>query len=129
MLVVRKQQLAALTAAAEQRFLANLCAFVAERSPSVAADQGEAQRMVEAGVARARGHGLREQRAIALFVMLMFEQAPNFDEHPRVAELLAAPGGSPEARLRRVAGSITEAEWAAVRAASDPSAWQPPPLE
>src|SRR5262249_53790968 len=123
MLVIREAQLRAFEAARHSALARRLVIFLQERH--AAGDDPEALRAkVETGIQRAARHGLKDDASVALFVALMFEFAPNFDQHPRVRELLRGTSAPPAVRLRRVVGSIAESEWSEIRAAADASAWR-----
>lgn len=45
--------------------------------------------MISVALARARGHGFKTPSDLSVFAMLMFEVAPNFDEHPAMRDTFA----------------------------------------
>lgn len=79
--------------------------------------------MVRAGVGRARRYGLRGQGAIAGFVTLMLEAAPNFDGDPYLRRYLTDPDVAPDARVDHLLERALELDWIAVKEAYDPAAW------
>ena len=83
----------------------------------------ELHKLLRAAVARARRHGLTWESAIAGFVTLMFNIAPNFDEHPAFQRVLANPALSEEDRVAAVFSQVTPEEWEQAEDAYDDSAW------
>lgn len=84
--------------------------------------EADLRRVVEAGMDRALRHGLEDEAEQLAFLSLMLAFAPNFDQHPRVAAVLAGPGTA-EARLEDL-GALPDEVWNEVLAAYDPKAWR-----
>lgn len=80
-------------------------------------------KMVRAGVARARAHGLENESDLAAFVALMFAAAPNFDEHPLLRRILTDDATEPARRIALLLEQTTEQNWEAVRQNYRPAAW------
>lgn len=66
---------------------------------------------VRLAIARARRWALGTISDLAGFAALMFELAPNFDEHPSFRRVLADPTIPPEAKMKRLSQVITDREW------------------
>jgi hypothetical protein len=81
--------------------------------------------MITNGITRARRNGLTFENKIAFFVALMFEIAPNFDEHPRIQRILQAPGASPNMQIDLLTDLIIDKEWREARSRYDAAAWGP----
>ncbi len=79
--------------------------------------------MVSHGVARARGYGMSYESSLAVFVVIMFTAAPNFDEHPLIRRILADRSIPPDARLDQALERISEQNWEAVKQNYAASAW------
>jgi len=79
--------------------------------------------MVRAGVARARRYGLSGQAAIAAFVAVMLEAAPNFDVDPYLHRYLMDSDVPPNERIDHLLERALELDWIAVKEAYDPAAW------
>ncbi|AKT41337.1 hypothetical protein [Chondromyces crocatus] len=73
--------------------------------------ESELRALAEAGIARARRHGLTFQPAITFFVTLQFVIAPDFDEHPRIRQILMDERLPPDERIDVLAVSVPEATW------------------
>ncbi len=58
------------------------------------------------------------------FVSLMFEVAPNFDDHPRVREALEDPAAPPMAKMQYLSSRVTEAVWQEVVLNFDRNFWK-----
>jgi hypothetical protein len=54
----------------------------------------------------------------------MFTVAPNFDEHPKIRQLLTESHVPPDARLAHLADAITLEEWVQARDAGNENAWR-----
>lgn len=72
---------------------------------------------------RGRLRGLWRGDDLMAFVGLSFQFAPNFDEQPRIRELIARFAGSDEAVMIKVAEYATDADWTDVIAKYDAAAW------
>jgi hypothetical protein len=79
--------------------------------------------MIVNGMARARRHGLTSLSAIFPFVELMFDVAPNFDEHPAAQACLRDESCEPNKRIALLNRRLTEAEWREAGDHYDWSAW------
>ncbi len=80
--------------------------------------------MARAGVARARRYGLSGQSAIAAFLAVMVETAPNFDDDPYLHRYLLDTDVPPNARLDHLMERAMDLDWIAVKEAYDPAAWR-----
>jgi hypothetical protein len=60
---------------------------------------------------KARRYHLGTVSDLAGFTALMFELAPNFDDHPSFRQILEDPAVPPEVKMRRLSQSITDREW------------------
>ncbi len=63
------------------------------------------------GISRARKYALNTISDLAGFTALMFELAPNFDEHPSFRRVLQDPVLPPDAKMKRLSQVITDREW------------------
>jgi len=82
--------------------------------------------LVRVGIERARGYGMTFESSLAAFTAVMFEIAPNFDEHRLSQVLLHDEQVAPDARLDELLEVLTEKNWEAIRADYDPQAWNQP---
>lgn len=69
------------------------------------------EKRVEVAVMRARRYGFQSVSDLAGFAALMFELAPNFDEHPSFKRVLTDRDTVPEMKLRRLSQTISENDW------------------
>ncbi|MBK7891309.1 MAG: DUF4123 domain-containing protein [Bdellovibrionales bacterium] len=69
------------------------------------------EKRVEVAVMRARRYGFQSVSDLAGFAALMFELAPNFDEHPSFKKVLTDRDTLPEMKLRRLSQTISENDW------------------
>lgn len=122
---IKESHLAALEPVAEASFLTRLVDYVRREFPAVVEElpAGTLSGRVRIGVERARSFGIEEYQNIALFVALMFEFAPNFDQHPHINQLLLDPAILPEKRMSAVVDEISDEEWDQVEASRDGQSW------
>lgn len=87
-------------------------------------------RMIEAGIERARRHGLTTDEQIIGFVGVMFEIAPNFHEEPTLRKVLSDPRRTPAERWEALFADTPALNAAWERAAHpdfyDERAWDGP---
>jgi len=81
------------------------------------------QTMVASALARGRAHGLHEARALTAFAVLSVLVAPTFDLYPEIAAALKQDATPPDECMEAITTSMTDADWEAVRAVSEPDAW------
>jgi hypothetical protein len=74
-------------------------------------DRAVLETRVEVTVERGRRYGFQTISDLAGFSALMFELAPNFDEHPSFQRILSDPETLPELKLRRLSQQISERDW------------------
>jgi hypothetical protein len=111
---------------AEERFCGKLMAYLRENQSvwvQYSPDE-ELRQRVKWGINRARWHGLTWESSIMKFVSLMFRIAPNFDEFPPVAALLARTDVSPDELADLLFTEITAEQWDAAMKRYDPTAWE-----
>ncbi len=73
--------------------------------------RAQLEQRVETTVVRGRRYGFQTISDLAGFSALMFELAPNFDEHPSFQRILKDPELLPELKLRRLSQQISEKDW------------------
>lgn len=81
------------------------------------------ERRIFFAIMRARQHQLSSVSDLAGFAALMFELAPNFDEHPSFRRILSDPVLPPEAKMKRLSQVITEREWDEAKHMYDRGFW------
>ena len=74
-------------------------------------------------VKRARTYQLSTISDIAGFAALMFELAPNFDEHPAFHKVLIDSAVAPESRMKRLSQVITDRDWNEAQRIYDKKVW------
>lgn len=78
---------------------------------------------IEKTVDRGRRYGFQTISDLAGFSALMFELAPNFDEHPSFQRILKDPEMLPELKLRRLSQQISEKDWREALSRYDKQFW------
>lgn len=101
MVTIRRDQIAMFDQHAEAQFINRLMDFLRQTQPTAGPPVSDEtlRKMTENGVRRARSHGLDWESSIAAFVSLMFQIAPNFDEHPAFRAVLEDPSLPANQRL------------------------------
>ena len=74
-------------------------------------DREVLERRIQVAIHKARRYGFQTVSDLAGFSALMFELAPNFDEHPTFLKVLADRELPSEMKLRRLSQSISESDW------------------
>jgi len=125
MLAIRAPQMRVFEQQAEDRFIAELAAhfrreFAVDTGELSAADL---ETLMRAAVARARKHGLTWESSISGFITLMFNIAPNFDEHPAFRRALSDPALDEEDRIGAIFHRVNPEQWAEAEDAFDDAAW------
>ena len=136
MLKIRGEQMQAFQSAADNAFAKKLVLHLREKHGDTGvqlptgtflvfelpAETLEA--MIHAGLARARNYGFASEADLAGFVAVMFETAPNFDEHPLLQRGLKDERVKIEKRIDALLQTATEANWGVVKKEYDPGAWK-----
>lgn len=78
---------------------------------------------VHFAIQKARTYGLGTVSDLAGFTALMFELAPNFDEHPSFREILEDMNVPPEQKMRKLSQVITDREWKEAAKLYDKTFW------
>jgi hypothetical protein len=86
--------------------------------------EGDLKAMIQGGCARARSYQISHESALAGFVALMFEAAPNFDSYPPMQRTLQDENTPPNSRVDLLLDQASEEDWAKVRESYDADAWK-----
>ena len=109
---------------ADRNFVHTLCGHLrAHHARVVPRSDRLLELQVRAAVARARRRGLTLQPKIAIYVSLMFEIAPDFDDHDEIARVLYRTGSTPDIQIDYLPALIREPDWASAKAGGGPRAW------
>lgn len=128
MLVIRQQQIDTLIKGTDEEFVEFLVAHVKEEFPEKAAERDEEtlRVMVRGGIRRAESHGFTTAEDITAFITVMFEIAPNFDEHPQIKAVLDDETFPPEDRFERLWSPLVSDEaWEEAAKKYNESSWFP----
>ncbi|HEX9962955.1 MAG TPA: hypothetical protein VGB00_18630 [Pyrinomonadaceae bacterium] len=112
--------------AGEKSFVDELAQTVRENHTEAVEDSSdeELKEYVRIGIARARSHGLIFEDTITVFVRLMFDIAPNFDEQANIARMLNDERLEPDDRIELVLEGASEEDWAEAESLYDENAWE-----
>ncbi len=110
---------------ADRRFHQRAARYIRLRYASLLPDICDftLNRMVAAGIARARSHGFQSERTVIAFLDLMFSIAPNFDDVAGIRARLDRSGRTAEARLEDVIANTRYRDWQQACRSYDPGAW------
>jgi hypothetical protein len=127
MLIIRNEQLDAFQEIADAAFVQTIIEHLREEHAEAIGRLPDEvlTDMVQAGIDRARSWGLTWEATITAFVALMFEIAPNFDEHPKIREILSEESEPEDARLDRLVEEVSEKDWEEAVQLYDENAWFP----
>jgi hypothetical protein len=108
----------------EQR-MRNLANYLRTKQPELVADipADELSDVIHNGIARAAKYSINWDSSLALFLAFMLRTAPNFDEHPKIQQLLSDERMEPNARIETMLAHTTDKDWREVMARYDESAW------
>lgn len=81
---------------------------------SVALHYDELDETIERAFARARAHGLRQERSLTAFIRLWFTIGPEFDRHRVVARYLGKTPGTPDDRFDALLRGVADWEWLSI---------------
>jgi hypothetical protein len=125
MLVIRPEQMKRLEEYVEDNFIRSLALTVRDEHGDMVDHQNddELRKLVRVAVARARRHGLMFESSISVFVGLMFEFAPNFDEQPSIRKILSDESLPPDDRIDVVLEVASEEDWAEAERLYNEYAW------
>ena len=127
MIQIRPEVLAAFQAQSEAALLDRVAEHVRAEHAHIVEGLPEplVREMVANGLARARRHGLSAESSLTAFVALMFEIAPNFDEHPAARSVLTDARLLPDDRVEALIPRLKERHWREARHRYDERAWFP----
>ncbi|WNG62309.1 hypothetical protein F0U59_52150 [Archangium gephyra] len=125
MLRLTKAQIDGMILYDESSFVAFVANHIQEESPDLVLGLpfDSLRDMVVAGLERARGHGLRTPENLTAFVSIMFEIAPNFDEHPAIAKVLRDSSIPIDERMDALFTKLPPSAWEQAERCYDPEAW------
>ncbi len=86
-------------------------------------DRDALEARVQVAIQRARRYGLGTISDLAGYAALMFELAPNFDQHPSFRRVLEDQTVPNETKMRRLSQVISDAEWNEAAASYDREYW------
>ncbi len=137
-LSIRAEQMSVIEAVAQENFVRRIAVHLLAEYPKAVVNLPTDEKftvdelpeetlhdLIRVGIERARGHQLTFESAIAAFVAVMFEVAPNFDTHRLSQVLLNDEEIEPNARLDELLNVLTEKNWESIREDYDPKAWKP----
>ncbi len=86
-------------------------------------DRGHLEARLKVAIRRARHYGLGTISDLAGYAALMFELAPNFDQHPSFRSVLEDPSLSGDTKMRKLSQTISDQEWSQAAALYDREYW------
>jgi len=126
-MIIRKTQFRRYLQQDEDDFVGLIIKHLREEDPDLVAHLSDDtfREMVTAGLARARSHGLNTDEDLMAFVSVMFEVAPNFDEHPVLHGVLTNERLPIDKRFDALFAPHLDQAWQEAEDAYDTNAWLP----
>ncbi len=87
-------------------------------------DDEQLRSMIRVGIKRAEKYEMNSDAGFGAFVAIMFEVAPNFDEHPNIKKALMDKTVSPNSRILDIIHRTTEKDWDEAEQSYDPEGWK-----
>lgn len=130
-MIIRRKQFDDFLQHDEPKFIDMFIEHLQEQSPELVEDipLDDLHAMVANGIARARSHGLYTDEDLMAFVAVMFEIAPNFDEHPAIRRVLADNSIPLEKRFDALFEKVPDEAWEEAEENYDAGAWFPELLD
>ncbi len=124
--LLRKAQIEEMRKAAEPAFVKEVASHLRDNNTEAVAalKDPELERRIGIGLKRARRHELTQRATLTLFVALMFEIAPNFDESAPVKALLGDMTKPPDERMRGLPDQLTDEQWLEAKQNADSRVWE-----
>lgn len=134
-MIIRQTQIEAFQPQAEEAFQIRLAEYISEefadRPVQISTNVSNVENLsdetlltlIQNGLKRGRTYGMTWESSLFAFVSLMFEFAPNFDEHPSIRRSLEDAEVEPDLRINYLLEQTNSADWEAVEKAYDSSAW------
>lgn len=135
-MIIRSAQMEVFESAAEEDFVRRLGTHLREnyansmvRLPDKEAavkelDEENLRKLVEKSIEHARFYTLSFESSISAFTAIMFDVAPNFDEHSMSQLCLKDESIEPNSRLNELLKILTDEHWEKMRTDYDVTAWQ-----
>ncbi len=135
MFIISSKQIAAFQPNAEDAFIGRVMNYLRENHSEAIIKMPDEQKTVaelpesilrptvHGGIKRGGDYGISWQSTLLSFVVLMFLTAPNFDEHPKVANFLTEREKIDDNDLESLMNQMTDEDWAAVAARYNAESW------
>lgn len=122
MLLIRDEQMLAMTLALQGGFSGQLAGYLRQAHPDSVAHCDERQLLaaVDAARQRAAAYGFAWQSSVLAFVTLTFTVGPHFDRQPRIRQILSEGHVPADSRIAYLAQAVSEAEWDEARRIAGP---------
>ncbi len=136
-MIIRSEQMEVFESAAEEDFGRRIATHLREnyanslvRLPDQESvvkelDEETLDKLVRHSIERARIYELSFESTISAFTAIMFDVAPNFDQHSMSKLCLKDESIEPNFRLNELLKILTDEHWEKMRADYDVNAWQP----
>lgn len=127
MLTIRKEQIQHFIAENNDALVRLIRQIMRECCPGRVEDYSDKllDGMIRLGIERARKHEFEQSETIAAFVSVMFEIAPDFDEHPHIKQVLEDTNYSVDDRFFQLWQRIDEKAWQEAENKYDAKLWFP----
>jgi len=104
--------MAVLESTKEPAYIKETAVFLREEAPEVVADatDEEIHKLVGAGIAQTRRHGIDDVNCIRQFILFMAWCGPDFDQETWASEILADRDSSQQSKISRLEDHILSAQ-------------------
>ena len=128
MLVIREEQIQSFIAADDDEIAKIAAEAIRGSNPDRVSGLSESRlrSMARIGVDRARAAGFAKAEDIAVFVSLMFEVSPQFNEQPAIANVLQNTALTPNDRFEQIFEQVPDDAWTEAQDLYDEKIWFPP---
>jgi hypothetical protein len=127
MLVIREEQIQSFMAADDGEIAKIAAEAIRGSNPDRVSGHSESRlrSMARIGVERARAAGFSKAEDIAVFVSLMFEVSPQFNEQPAIANVLQNTALAPTDRFEQIFEQVPDDAWTEAQDLYDEKIWFP----
>ena len=127
MLVIREEQIQSFIATSDEDIIKIAVETVRRANPDRVAGHSERllRQMAGIGIERARSAGFSKVEDIVVFVTLMFEVSPQFNEQPSLAAVLTNNALEPGDRLKQIFEHVPDEAWIEAQDLYDEKIWFP----
>lgn len=125
-MIIKDEQLQAMREDNYPRLIETIAQYLRDNHESavIGFNDEELRAMIRVGIKRAEKYEMNSDAGFGAFVAIMFEVAPNFDEHPNINKALTDENISPNSRILDIVHRTTKKDWDEAEKAYNPDVWK-----